>query len=139
MAIQQFEAGLKLKVVPTGIWLHPSGVLGASPDGLVEEDAIVEVKCPYSFRNERLLDKLKNNKTYIISIKNEDIIVNKNHEYYAQIQGILHITNRQKCYLVIWTPQDTFVVVIEKEEAWNSSLIKLEQFYYDIYLKKVIQ
>ena len=53
----------------SGIWLHESGVLGASPDGIVTKPpvvavhyqnslmttlmppTIVEVKCPYSVRD----------------------------------------------------------------------------------------
>ena len=33
-----------------GIWLDPSGVLGASPDGVVD-GRLLEVKCPYSARD----------------------------------------------------------------------------------------
>ena len=38
-------------VLETGIWLDTSGILGASPDGLVEEDSVLEAKCPYTERN----------------------------------------------------------------------------------------
>ena len=34
-------------VQETGLWLHESGILGASPDGIVGDDTIIEVKCPY--------------------------------------------------------------------------------------------
>jgi len=40
-----------VKVVDTGVWLDESGVLGASPDGLVGEDHVLEAKCSYTFRN----------------------------------------------------------------------------------------
>ena len=33
------------------MWLHECGVLGASPDGLVEDNSVVEAKCPYTQRN----------------------------------------------------------------------------------------
>ena len=32
------------KVTDTGIWLDPSGILGASPDGLVGDDSVLEIK-----------------------------------------------------------------------------------------------
>ncbi|KAJ8381087.1 hypothetical protein SKAU_G00018650 [Synaphobranchus kaupii] len=35
----------------SGLWLSPSGILGASPDGLVGDNALVEVKCPYRERD----------------------------------------------------------------------------------------
>nr|CAI5858524.1 unnamed protein product [Callosobruchus analis] len=36
-----------LKVQQMGIWLHTCGYLGGSPDELVGDDGIVEVKCPF--------------------------------------------------------------------------------------------
>lgn len=38
--LQQTE---KITVQPTGLWLHPCGFIGASPDGLIGEDDTVEV------------------------------------------------------------------------------------------------
>lgn len=46
-AIEIFKETTALDVVGTGLWLLESGYLGASPDGLVGDDAIIEVKCPY--------------------------------------------------------------------------------------------
>ena len=34
------------RVRETGLWLHPSGLLGASPDGLISDNKVLEVKCP---------------------------------------------------------------------------------------------
>ncbi len=36
---------------PCGIFLSADGLLGASPDGVLDDGAIVEVKCPYSWRH----------------------------------------------------------------------------------------
>ena len=38
-------------VKETGIWLDGSEILGASPDGIVDGDSVLEVKCPYMERN----------------------------------------------------------------------------------------
>ena len=35
----------------TEIWLDLPGILGASPDGIVDEESILEAKCPYTERN----------------------------------------------------------------------------------------
>jgi len=59
-------------VFGTGIWLHHSGVLAASPDGIVLQSPaisthgvdftdvptpyLLEVKCPYGHRNNTVLD-----------------------------------------------------------------------------------
>ena len=39
-----------ISVQRTGIWLSTSGMLGASPSGIVDDAQIIEVKCPFSAR-----------------------------------------------------------------------------------------
>ena len=42
-----YEASRNVLVDKTGFWLHPSiPMLGVSPDGLVGDDGLVEIKCP---------------------------------------------------------------------------------------------
>lgn len=128
---------LNLDIQPTGIWLSNSGILGASPDGLVGNDSIVEIKCPYSYRNEILSEKLKNDKKYIIYYNdNNEIVINTNHNYYHQIQGNLHISKRSKCYLCIWTLKEITAVEIQYEASWAENLSLLEDFYMEHYLPK---
>ena len=38
-------------VKDTGIWFDSSGILGASPDGKVDDESVLEAKCPYTERN----------------------------------------------------------------------------------------
>ncbi|XP_057672173.1 uncharacterized protein LOC130903845, partial [Diorhabda carinulata] len=57
-ALDNLKQMYNLNVQPTGVRLTNSGLLGASPDGIIDEEAIVEVKCPYSFRNDKLSEKL---------------------------------------------------------------------------------
>ncbi|KAK5638382.1 hypothetical protein RI129_012677 [Pyrocoelia pectoralis] len=64
VAITNFTTTTSLNVLPTGLWLTQTGFLGDSPDGLVGEDCIIEVKCPYSHRNEDLREKLKGRYTF---------------------------------------------------------------------------
>lgn len=53
-AKEAFTKEMGLFIKKTGIWLHESGLLGASPDGFVGDDAVLECKCPYSLRNKNL-------------------------------------------------------------------------------------
>lgn len=39
------------------MYLHKSGLLGASPDAITDE-CVIEIKCPYSFRKEKNLEML---------------------------------------------------------------------------------
>ena len=47
-AIKAFTLKTGLEVKETGIWFHSSGILGASPDGIIDEESVLEVKCPYT-------------------------------------------------------------------------------------------
>lgn len=57
-AAEAFEQLTKLTAEEAGLWLHNSGVLGASPDRIVRQPdgamAVVEIKCPFKHRNEVL-------------------------------------------------------------------------------------
>ncbi|KAJ8965260.1 hypothetical protein NQ314_004250 [Rhamnusium bicolor] len=134
-AIETFKAATGMEVFSTGLWLEECGYIGASPDGFVGEDALIEVKCPYKYKSVSLEDALRNDKTYII-YKNEegDITVNTKHVYWDQIQGQLHITNKEKCFLVVWTPAECEIVEIPKYKEWEENMDLLKQFYLEKFI-----
>ena len=73
--------------------------IGASPDGLVREDGLVEIKCPkYSTQIQYLLDKkLPTN-------------------YKWQIQGQLYVTDRKWCDFVSYHPKlPAFIKRVERD------------------------
>lgn len=82
-AIKKFEIVNQIKVEGSGLWLDVCEFLGASPDGLIGEDALVEVKCPYSYRNSYFKDTLTNKD--VIYWQDDDFVVNTSHQYYHQI------------------------------------------------------
>ena len=63
-AIKEFIAATRHKVEETGLWLDPCGFLGASPDGLVGSDAVLEAKCPFTFRNSTIEEAIKSNEFF---------------------------------------------------------------------------
>lgn len=68
----------------TGFHEHPSlDWFGGSPDGLVAEDGMVEIKCPYTRKCYAEFPPY----------------------YYPQINALLEITGRQWCDLFVWTPE----------------------------------
>jgi putative phage-type endonuclease len=89
LARQAYEMKAKVLVDKTGFWKHPTiKWLGASPDGLVGEDGIVEIKCP-------------NTTTHLDYIWNDEVPS----EYYKQIQCQLWVTNRAWCDFVSFDPR----------------------------------
>lgn len=124
-------------VVSTSVWLHQSGVLGATPDGLINDEYVVEVKCPFKFRQRKIIECLKETNDFILRLDGNYVVINKNHDYYHQIQGQIHLTNRQKCYLVIWTTMDTQVFLIEKDIDWTPNIEILLDFYFKQFLPMI--
>lgn len=139
--IEFLKSQLKLDVQPTGIWLSSSGLLGASPDGLVGDDAIVEVKCPFTYKNDILAEKLKcePNKYIVYYDENGKICINQNHNYFHQIQGNLEILKRAKCYLCIWTLKEVTTVIVPYDPSWKENISILESFYFNNYLPKLLE
>ena len=68
---------------------------GATPDGLVGDDGILEIKCPY---------KPSNHSFILLNNTASDIKKNR-HEYYIQMQTALWATGRKWCDFVSFDPR----------------------------------
>lgn len=112
--------------------------MGASPDGIVDEEIIIEVKCPYKYRNEILKECLLNNKEYILSFNGDVFVLNKDHVYYHQIQGQLFFSGRKSCILIIWTLKDYVEFNVEKDGAWETNINTLQEFYFSKYVQYML-
>jgi hypothetical protein len=45
-----------VKCLPAGFFIRPDyPFLGTSPDGVIDDEYLIEVKCPYSGRNENVV------------------------------------------------------------------------------------
>jgi hypothetical protein len=83
--------------------------LGASPDGYIGEDGLIEIKCPFSKKIKPIADQP---------------------HYYSQIQIQLLVTGRTWCDFYTWTPTDTNIERIEIDQEWlDKYLPELRQFY----------
>lgn len=128
-------------ITPCGFFIDEKlPFLGASPDGLVGDDACVEIKCPYGARDmtvEQALSKLPNWKTVFNKTTGE---MNPRHKCYYQVQGQLHITKRKFCYFAIWTPKSMRYVIVERDdEFWKDKmLMKLARFFHHCLVPEVI-
>lgn len=117
-AIKKLEEQEGITVKKCGLFIDEDlSFLGASPDGLVGEDAIVEVKCPYSIFEKNIEEAIMNNKLTMWSKERKSAKkgpnfvpkitgINRRHKWYYQVQGQLHITKRNLCYFAIWVGDD---------------------------------
>lgn len=137
-AINAFRLKTGLDVVETGVWLHHSGVLGASPDGLVGEDSVLEAKCPYTHRDLTIEEAIKTSNFYLEK-KDGEIVLKRDHVYWHQVQGHLFLTKRKKCYLVVWTLKDFVVLEIQRDDSWEIKIEELKEFYLKHLFPKIIE
>ena len=138
-AIKEFEKQTGLKVKETGIWLDESGILGASPDGLVEANAVLESKCPYTQRNMTIEEAINSPNFYLKKDKEGNIVLKKDHAYWHQAKGEMYFSKRDLCYFVVWTTKDTVVIKITKDNSWEENLSILKRFYFAHIFPKITE
>ena len=75
--------------------------LAASPDGLVGTEAVVEVKCPLACETTRLDWLAHHDPSFCLQpdLVTGGLRLKRSHDYYYQIQGQMHITNRYSLVL----------------------------------------
>ena len=96
----QMETGNKVDAagfVTHGDWL------GASPDGYIGDDGLIEIKCPFG--------KRKENPPIFKSIDEQP-------HYYAQIQVQLYVTERDWCDFYQWSPHGTKTERVFFDNKW---------------------
>lgn len=106
-----------------GFFVHPvHDWLGASPDGIVNDDTVLEIKCPFSLRNE-LLPQFK-------SIESQP-------HYYAQLQLEMACTGKKQAHFYQWNQYADSLEIVPFNQQWfNDNLPKLKAFY-DEFLKQI--
>lgn len=93
-AISAYESASGNKVDLCG-FIEWSRMFGGSPDGLVGEDGIIEIKCPFN----------SSNHVRYLLLENQYELNGLEPEYYAQIQGNLLVTGRKWCDFISYDPR----------------------------------
>jgi putative phage-type endonuclease len=119
-AIAEYEMEQGCVVQDVGFCPHPEhDWLGASPDGLIGDDCVFEVKCPFSKRNDEFPEfKQLADMPY----------------YHAQVQIEMYCTGRSRAAFYQWAPRGTKLEWLEQSQQWlDRHIPKLKEFY-DAYL-----
>jgi putative phage-type endonuclease len=106
-----YEQRRQLQVEETGFIHHAELDAGASPDGLVDWDGLIEIKCPY------------NSSVHVMTWMD-----GMPEDHIAQVQGQLWITGRQWCDYVSFDPRmpDRLQLYVERIERNDSFIAGLE-------------
>lgn len=117
-AIQDFQFETGMKVVPCGFFPHLDW-LGASPDGLIGDDDLIEVKCPFSKRD-----------------GGEHKSIEDMPHYHAQMQIQMYCTGRNTTHFWQWSPHATKHEVVKLSEEWLDDNIPVLFEFYEEYLRE---
>lgn len=121
LARLQYELETGNEVVETGFWQHDTLMAGASPDGLISETGLIEIKCP-------------NTATHIETLKKREVPK----QYVAQVQGQMWITGRTWCDFVSFDPRlpentQLIIVRVERDEKYIKELAdQVELFLQEV-------
>lgn len=135
------ERQLDINIEPCGLFIDKTyPFIGATPDGLVEDDVIVEVKCPISSFKIGIDAAIKTNKIQIYKYNKENKIrqINTNSNWYYQVQGQLHVTQRKTCIFGIWSGEHNPVqteYIHRDDEFWKKKTI---DFYMKCLLPEIV-
>jgi len=113
MARSAYEAHSGNLVTETGLVPHPSiANAGASPDGLIDEDGLVEIKCP-------------NTSTHIDTLLDEKVPS----KYVTQIMWQMACTERKWCDFVSYDPRmpDHMQIFVKRVERNDEMIAELER------------
>lgn len=129
-AIEAYESMSFNKVQSCGLFIstkYPH--IGASPDGLIGDLTVLEVKCPFSIKDEFIgADNYKH-----IEVINDEFCLKENSPYYFQIQTQLLVTERSYCDFFIWTNKDEKRIYVNRNDKLISEIIipKVTDFYHN--------
>ena len=115
--------------------------LGASPDGRIECDCcgqgILEIKCPYKYREYAPADITDPSFYLIKSI--DGLKLNPNHQYYYQVQMQLALCEVSYCDFVVWTPKGMATIRTEPNQVFFMEIKpKLDSFFQKCILPEVL-
>lgn len=91
--------------------------LGASPDGLIGEFGLVEIKCPYGMKKVGRTFKTAKQQMH----------------YYAQMQIQMYVTNRKWCHFFQWSPLGHDLELVPLDQDFLAKILpELYMFWREV-------
>ncbi|XP_029054467.1 uncharacterized protein LOC114881772 [Osmia bicornis bicornis] len=138
-ASRLLEKELGIDILPCGFFINAVvPYLDATPDGLVDDDTIVEVKCPKSAKDSSPAEAIQQLPAIRRIFRGDEI--NKSHHYYYQVQGQLHIMNSQSALFCLWTQKRMKIINVPRDDTFWATEMEdiLKKFYEDCMLPEII-
>jgi putative phage-type endonuclease len=135
IAVEKSESKWGLKTRECGLYIsdqYPQ--LAASPDRLVDQDTVMEIKCPWTCCEEIISSKT------VPYLKTADgvLTLDKTHDYYYQVQGQLLCSNRKRCIFIVYTFKDIVRVNIKRDDEFIAEMVTKLVGFYNTHFKSAI-
>ncbi|KAJ3661898.1 hypothetical protein Zmor_006274 [Zophobas morio] len=144
-ALEQLSKQENVIIQQCGLFIHEKYYfLGGTPDGIINDDFIVGVKCPFPPRGMHPEEAIQNKKIkfWIYNKKIKNVAVNVKQMWYYQVQGQLQITNRKGCLFGVWTGNNIPIKVayIRRNDQFRNEqmLKKLCTFYHKYFFPELV-
>jgi len=136
-AVKSFEEQSHDKVRKCGLHISlDHHFLAATPDGLVAEVSLLEVKCPFSIKDEFVTPENYPHVEY----RNGELCLKKTSNYYYQVQTQLYCAKKDYCFFYIWTLCGGRIIHVKKDmDLLFNVIIPKVQVFYDTYMVPEIQ
>lgn len=127
-----------LKVYQSGLLVNPNiPWLGYSPDGIIIDQKIIEIKCPVEGKK-MSIDNVILNLKYIDKNVDGDLILKENHSYFTQVQLGMFVTGLNSCDFILYATFDKSVKIISVsyDREYVVKIIPSLMFVYFNYILK---
>ena len=134
VAIEKYSELNGICVQPCGLFVSADRpYLAATPDGIIDDTHLIEVKCPFSAKDSSISPNT-------VSFLSADGTLDMNHNYYYQIQGQLYCADRQYCTFIIFTLNDMKCLRIDRNDVFIGEMLKkLENFHIDYHKPQILE
>ena len=122
LALEKFQEHEGVLVRECGLFVSTEcPMLAASPDGLIGDDTVVEVKCPFTART-KPIDATTID--FLTLDQNGSLTLKTDHNYFYQIQGQLFCTGRQHCRFIVYTFKGIKAIDIVRDEEFIQDMVQ---------------
>lgn len=110
--------------------------LASTPDRLIGETSVLEVKCPFTARGKVISPETV---PYLyLCDETGHLKLYKEHNYFYQVQGQMMCTGRTTAYFCVYTLTDLKIIKIERDPIFIAKMFTELKKFYDDFFRNVL-
>ena len=135
IAIKEYQRVSGNHVSECGTFVKPEHpFVASSPDGIVSDDLLIEVKCPFLSRDK----PIQHDTVPFLNEDNGILSLSQQHDHYYQVQGQLYCAGRMECDFIVYTKPDIKIMRIKRDEKFIECMLQKLQWFFDNYFKPAL-